>query len=109
LSGAGVSGLASLAGGGGVGSGAGADAGGGGGGASSFFLQLANVKAKANRVITDNDPNCFFMLPPTQKSLTSFYAYVDLTFNKPRHWPIKSLTRSRSNWSHGFIRVRPER
>ena len=66
MSGAGVSGLASLAGGGGVGSGAGADAGGGGGGASSFFLQLANVKAKANRVITDNDPNFFFILPPTQ-------------------------------------------
>jgi hypothetical protein len=79
LSGVGVSGLASLAGGGGVGSGAGADAG-GGGGASSFFLQLANVKAKANRVITDNDPNCFFMLPPTQ----SLSLYVDLTFNKPR-------------------------
>jgi hypothetical protein len=85
LSGGGVSGLASLAGGSGVGSGAGADAGGGGGGASSFFLQLANVKAKANRVITDNDPNFFFILPPTQKSLTKFYAYVDLTFNKSRH------------------------
>ena len=92
MSGAGVSGLASLAGGGGVGSGAGADA--GGGGASSFFLQLAYVKAKANRVITDNDRNFFFILPPTQKSLIRFYAYVDLTFNKPRHWLIKSLTRS---------------
>ena len=69
MSGAGISGLASLAGGGGVGSGAGADAGGGGGG-SSFLLQLANVKARANRVITDNGPNFFFILPPTQKSLT---------------------------------------
>ena len=83
MSGGGVSGLASLAGGGDGCSGAGADAG-GGGGASSFFLQLANVKAKANRVITDNGPNFFFILPPTQKSLTRFYAYVDLTFNKPR-------------------------
>lgn len=71
LSGAGVSGLESLAGGGGVGSGAGADAG-GGGGASSFFLQLANVKAKANRGITDNAPNFFFILPPTEMCLTTF-------------------------------------
>ena len=62
LSGAGVSGLASLADGGGVGSGTGADAGGGGGGASSFFLQPAKVKAQANTVIIDNDKNSFFIL-----------------------------------------------
>ena len=63
MSGAGVSGLTSLAG-GGVGSGAGADAGGGGGGggASSFFLQPAKVKAQANTVIIDNDKNSFFIL-----------------------------------------------
>jgi hypothetical protein len=62
LSGAGVSGLTSLAG-GGVGSGAGADAGGGGGGgASSFFLQPAKVKAQTNTVIIDNDRNSFFIL-----------------------------------------------
>jgi hypothetical protein len=63
LSGVGVSGLTSLAG-GGVGSGAGADAGGGGGGggASSFFLQPAKVKAQANTVIIDNDKNSFFIL-----------------------------------------------
>jgi hypothetical protein len=64
LSGAGVSGLTSLAG-GGVGSGAGADAGGGGGGgggASSFFLQPAKVKAQANTIIIDNDKNSFFIL-----------------------------------------------
>ena len=65
MSGAGVSGLTSLAGGGvgvGVGSGAGAEAGGGGGGASSFFLQPAKVKAQANTVIIDNDKNSFFIL-----------------------------------------------
>ena len=63
MSGAGVSGLTSLAG-GGVGSGAGAEAGGGGGGggASSFFLQPAKVKAQANTVIIDNDKNSFFIL-----------------------------------------------
>ena len=63
MSGAGVSGLTSLAG-GGVGSGAGADAGGGGGGggASSFFLQPAKVKAQANTIIIDNDKNSFFIL-----------------------------------------------
>ena len=62
MSGAGVSGLTSLAG-GGVGSGAGADAGGGGGGgASSFFLQPAKVKAQTNTVIIDNDKNSFFIL-----------------------------------------------
>ena len=55
MSGAGVSGLTSLAG-GGAGSGAGADAGGGGGGggASSFFLQPAKVKAQANTITIDN-------------------------------------------------------
>jgi hypothetical protein len=71
LSGAGVSGLASLAGGGGVGSGVGADAGGGGGGASSFFLQLANVKAKANRGITDNRPN-FFFIPSSYRNVSQY-------------------------------------
>jgi len=82
LSGAGVSGLTSLAG-GGVGSGAGADAGGGGGGgASSFFLQPAKVKAQANTVIIDNDKNSFFILASRYtKSLSTFYAYVDFTFN----------------------------
>jgi hypothetical protein len=80
LPGADVSGLTSLAGGGVVGSGAGA--GGGGGGASSFFLQPAKVKAQANSVIIANDKNCFFILPPvTQKFLSTFYAYVDFTFN----------------------------
>ena len=63
MSGAGVSGLTSLAGGGGVvGSGAGADAGGGGGGASSVFLQPAKVKAQPNTVIIDIDKNSFFIL-----------------------------------------------
>ena len=83
LSGAGVSGLTSLAGGGGVGSGAGAEAGGGGGGASSFFLQPAKVKAQANTVIIDNDKNSFFFILASRytKSLSTFYAYVDFTFN----------------------------
>jgi len=89
LSGAGVSGLTSLAGGGGVGSGAGADAGGGGGGggASSFFLQPPKVKAQANTIIIDNDKNSFFILASryTQKSLSTFYAYVDFTFKAPLH------------------------
>ena len=67
MSGAGVSGLTSLAGGGVVGSGAGAEAGGGGGGASSFFLQPAKVKAQANTVIIDNDKNSFFILAPLHK------------------------------------------
>jgi len=84
LPGADVSGLTSLAGGGvvGVGSGAGAEAGGGGGGASSFFLQPAKVKAQANTVIIDNDKNSFFILASRYtKSLSTFYAYVDFTFN----------------------------
>jgi len=87
LSGAGVSGLTSLAGGGVVGSGAGADAGGGGGGgASSFFLQPAKVKAQTNTVIIDNDRIPFSSLPPvTQKSLSTFYAYVDFTCKAPLH------------------------
>jgi hypothetical protein len=74
LSGVGVSGLASGAGGGAVGSGAGADAGGGGGGAaSSFFLQPANVKAKANSTTTDNGMNSLFILASNDIKVSQYF------------------------------------
>jgi len=75
LSGAGVSGLTSLAG-GGVGAGAGADAGGGGGGASSFFLQPAKVKAQANTVIIDNDKNSFFILASRYTKVSQYVLHI---------------------------------
>jgi hypothetical protein len=86
LSGVGVSGLASGAGGGAVGSGAGADAGGGGGAASSFFVQPANVKAKANSTTTDNGMNSLFILASNDIKVSQYFlGYVDFTFKHPPH------------------------